>query len=85
MFSPLLPPSERGPKLFFTSAKTGDYVKDVFDYIVLRVVKRWEYEDRLEARRMHIRETSAAETIRLGMKGHQATKSWIFRESCCGA
>lgn len=60
---------DRGPKLFFTSAKTGDGVEDVFEYIAKRVVGRWEYEERVEARRMHMREASAADTIQLG-NGH---------------
>jgi hypothetical protein len=40
---------EKGPKLFWTSAKTGEGVKDVFGYIARRVVTRWEWEDTLEA------------------------------------
>jgi len=65
---PLLlpPPPERGPKLFFTSAKTGEGVADVFEYIAYRVSRKWEYEECIEARRMHYQESSAAETIRLG-------------------
>lgn len=55
--SPPLPP-ERGPKLFFASAKTGEGVKDVFEYIAHRVVSKWDYEDWLEARRMHFREST---------------------------
>jgi Ras-related protein Rab-7A len=62
----LPPPPDRGPKLFFTSAKTGEGVSEVFEYIARRVVRRWEYEERLEARQMHIREASGAESVRLG-------------------
>jgi len=48
-----------GPKLFFTSAKTGEGVTDVFEYVARRVVRRWEYEELMDAQRMHFREPSA--------------------------
>jgi Ras-related protein Rab-7A len=35
----------RGPKLFFTSAKTGAGVSEVFSYVARRVVTRWEWEE----------------------------------------
>jgi len=35
----------RGPKIFFTSAKTGAGVSDVFGYVARRVVMRWEWEE----------------------------------------
>ncbi len=35
----------RGPKLFFTSAKTGAGVSGVFAYVARRVVMRWEWEE----------------------------------------
>ncbi|KAF8237653.1 ras-domain-containing protein [Tricholoma matsutake] len=76
--TPLPPPPDRGPKLFFTSAKTGEGVSDVFEYIARRVVRRWEYEERLEARQMHIREASAAEPVRLGSS--ERTGGGV----CCG-
>lgn len=79
----LPPPPARGPKLFFTSAKTGEGVADVFEYIAARVVRRWEYEERVEARRMHIREASTADTIRLGLDGRkQEMRTWA---RCCGS
>jgi hypothetical protein len=40
---------DNGPRLFWTSAKTGEGVKDVFEYIATRVVTRWDWDDRLEA------------------------------------
>jgi hypothetical protein len=75
----LPPPPDRGPKLFFTSAKTGEGVSAVFEYIAGRVIRRWEYEERLEARQLHIREASAVEPIRLGFG--QSTRG---RERICG-
>ena len=35
----------RGPKLSFTSAKTGAGVSEVFAYVARRVVMRWEWEE----------------------------------------
>ncbi|KAL4080151.1 P-loop containing nucleoside triphosphate hydrolase protein [Scleroderma yunnanense] len=37
------------PKLFFTSAKTGEGVSDVFEYITRRVIMRWDYEEAMDA------------------------------------
>ncbi|KAF5309533.1 hypothetical protein D9619_012413 [Psilocybe cf. subviscida] len=59
--APPLPP-DRGPKLFFTSAKTGDGVRDVFEYIARRVVLKWEHDEWAEARVMHFRDASGATT-----------------------
>ncbi|PBK88334.1 ras-domain-containing protein [Armillaria gallica] len=74
---------DRGPKLFYTSAKTGDGVADVFEYIARRVVLRWEYDERIEARRLHIREASAADTIRLGLERREASRTRLG--NCCGS
>ena len=68
--SPQLPKPERKPKLFLTSAKTGDGVAGVFEYIAKRVVTRWEYQEDLEARTMHMRE-STSDTIRLSFPNSQ--------------
>ncbi|KAK0186816.1 P-loop containing nucleoside triphosphate hydrolase protein [Armillaria mellea] len=77
---------DRGPKLFYTSAKTGDGVVDVFEYIARRVVLRWEYDERIEARRLHIREASAADTIRLGMeRGSRGPGDRSRWGNCCGS
>ncbi|TFK64460.1 hypothetical protein BDN72DRAFT_747440, partial [Pluteus cervinus] len=80
--SSLPPPPAKGPKLFLTSAKTGTGVSDVFEYIARRVVRRTEYLERLESRRLHIRESSAAETIRLGLQNAQRSKEG---RSCCAS
>jgi len=34
-----------GPALFFTSAKTGEGLAEVFEYIGARVTKQWEWEE----------------------------------------
>ncbi|KAF8808601.1 ras-domain-containing protein [Phlegmacium glaucopus] len=87
----LPPPPERGPKLFFTSAKTGEGVADVFEYIAHRVSRKWEYEERIEARRMHYRDSSAAETIRLGLDNWGSEVGSVVRDGggrsrgCCSS
>jgi hypothetical protein len=35
----------RGPKVFFTSAKTGAGLSEVFGYVARHVVMRWEWEE----------------------------------------
>ena len=65
---PLKP--ERKPRLFLTSAKTGDGVVGVFEYIAKRVVTRWEYQEDLEARTMHMQESTSG-TIRIGIPNSQ--------------
>ncbi|KAI5886641.1 P-loop containing nucleoside triphosphate hydrolase protein [Schizophyllum commune H4-8] len=37
---------ELGPRLFFASAKTGENVPDIFEYVARRVIQRWEREER---------------------------------------
>ncbi|KIK91210.1 hypothetical protein PAXRUDRAFT_831030 [Paxillus rubicundulus Ve08.2h10] len=78
------PPPERGPKLFFTSAKTGEGVCEVFEYIAQRVVTRWEYEGAIDARTLHVQGTSSTgtETIRLGLA--RGESNWRPSGSCCG-
>lgn len=78
---PIHSPPERRPKLFFTSAKTGEGVSDVFEYIARRVVTRWEYEEAIEARTLHIQDSSIEGTIRLG-RPHSTHLSWM-KPSCC--
>jgi Ras-related protein Rab-7A len=76
-------PPERGPRLFFTSAKTGEGVNDVFEYIARRVVRKWEYDEWLDARRMHFRDTTMSEGATLMGSGRSESvtarsdrKSW---------
>ena len=68
----------RGPKLFFTSAKTGAGVSDVFTYVAQRVVMRWEWEE------AHAEEiNSAGSTVHLG--DHRSTPSRTRRPACCSS
>ena len=89
---PLPLPLERGPKLFFTSAKTGEGVADVFEYIAYRLSRKLEYEEQLESRRMHYQESSAAETINLGLDNGGAGRNAVVRDGsgrwahgCCSS
>ncbi|PCH33015.1 ras-domain-containing protein [Wolfiporia cocos MD-104 SS10] len=74
------PTPERGPQLFFTSAKTGVGVADVFAYVARRVVMRWEYEEALDARTLHVQDGSADDaTIRLDHDKRRGVGT------CCGS
>ncbi|KZW02715.1 ras-domain-containing protein [Exidia glandulosa HHB12029] len=69
---------EMGPRLFFTSAKTGEQVSDVFAYVARRVVARWEWDE------THIRDSlifsepgsDDDDTVRLG-------RSRVLQRPCC--
>lgn len=77
-----LPPQpDRRPKLFFTSAKTGEGVSDVFEYITRRVVMRWDYEEAIEAVSLHPQDTMlpTGETITLS----RGEAQWPSGP-CCG-
>ncbi|CCL99975.1 uncharacterized protein FIBRA_02000 [Fibroporia radiculosa] len=78
--SALPPPPERRPKLFFSSAKTGEGVADIFEYVARRVVMQCEYEEALEARTLHIQD--ADDTIRLS---RTPTDNRRLMTSCCGS
>lgn len=84
---PTLPdPPDTGPKLFFTSAKTGTGVSDAFEYIAVRVVKKWEYEEAVEARTVHMRDESDGDTVRLGLGLglEDVRRKWKAPGVCCG-
>ncbi|KAI0770924.1 P-loop containing nucleoside triphosphate hydrolase protein [Trametes elegans] len=81
--TPPRPPPERYPRLFFTSAKTGEGVADVFEYVARRVVARQEYEEALEARTMHVHDADQSMSIRLGAGGGPSEGRWAG-VSCCG-
>ncbi|KAF8956649.1 hypothetical protein BDZ97DRAFT_1850735 [Flammula alnicola] len=72
MPTPPLPP-ERGPKLFFTSAKMGEGVNDVFEYIARRVVRKWEYDEWA---------SGGGDTIRLQGEGWRRRK---VMNDCCSS
>uniref|UniRef100_A0A0W0EY41 Putative ras-domain-containing protein n=1 Tax=Moniliophthora roreri TaxID=221103 RepID=A0A0W0EY41_MONRR len=81
-------PPDRGPKLFFTSAKTGEGVREVFEYIAQRVIKKWEYDEMIESRRMSMREAGTfleegRDTIDLN--GRSKAKTTMSFGSCCGS
>lgn len=75
-------PPDLGAKLFFTSAKTGLGVSEVFEYIALRVLRKLEYEEAVEARTMHIRDASDGDTVRLGLA--DGGRNWKVPGACCG-
>ncbi|KAI0353210.1 ras-domain-containing protein [Trametes cingulata] len=84
------PPLERFPKLFFTSAKTGEGVADVFEYVARRVVARQEYEEALEARTMHVHDADQSMSIHLSASGGGASSAAFEgsrwgNASCCGS
>jgi Ras-related protein Rab-7A len=68
-----------GPKLFFTSAKTGVGVSEVFTYVARRVVMRWEREE--EAVYVGVPDFDGDNsTVYLG---DATTRS--FRPACCSS
>ncbi|KLO17842.1 ras-domain-containing protein [Schizopora paradoxa] len=76
---------ERGPKLFLTSARTGEGVAPVFEYIAKRVTMRNDYLSAVEDRTFHIREGTAT-TIRLAPSQSSSVFSkWNSKASCCGS
>lgn len=79
-YAPPAPP-ERYPKLFFTSAKTGEGVKDVFEYVARRVVVRQEYEEAIEARTMHVQEANQRTSILLSNYPPERRGGGL----CCGS
>jgi Ras-related protein Rab-7A len=75
-----LPRPPRGPKLFFTSAKTGSGVSEVFDYVARRVVMRWEWE---EAHTSASNLVGNYSTVHLG---HALTEEKrAFLSACCSS
>ncbi|KAG2102512.1 P-loop containing nucleoside triphosphate hydrolase protein [Suillus discolor] len=81
--SSLPDPPDTGPKLFFTSAKTGTGVSDAFEYIAVRVVKKWEYEEAVEARTFHVSDESDGNTVKLGLEDGKRKRN-ARGASCCG-
>ena len=79
------PHPERRPKLFLTSAKTGAGVANVFEYIAKRVVMKWEYEEAIEARTLHVRDgTMTSGVIQLDQPTKRSKLgNWMNGWSCC--
>ena len=75
--TPPRPP--RGPKLFFTSAKTGAGVSDVFAYVARRVVMRWEWEE------THVGSPTLGNYSTVHLGNTTAGKKRMFRPACCSA
>ncbi|KAK7688331.1 hypothetical protein QCA50_008703 [Cerrena zonata] len=82
---PLPPQPDLRPKLFLTSAKTGEGVADIFEYIAKRVVMRWEYDEAVDARTLHFQEASVDDTIRLGSPFSDRASLWNMGKSRCCA
>lgn len=85
-----LDPPEQRPKLFFTSAKTGEGVADVFEYVARRVVGRWEWERRAreeEGAEAWDREgwQGNGDTITVGLRRPDTREGWGMRaaKGCC--
>ena len=70
----------RGPKLFFTSAKTGVGVPEVFAYVAQRVVMRWEWE---EARAEGTSTAGNGSAVHLG--DHRSAQRKTLRAACCSS
>lgn len=77
-----------GPALFFTSAKTGENLVDVFNYIGERVVRKWEWEES----QLHMLESGGApgttgngdsRIILRGLQDGDSTRSKSKDWSCC--
>ncbi|KAF7983566.1 hypothetical protein HWV62_21158 [Athelia sp. TMB] len=77
--SPTLSQPDRRPKLLFTSAKTGEGVAEVFEYVARRVVLKWEWEQRVADEQGW---ENGEDTIRIGLGGREG---WAKRtaRSCC--
>jgi Ras-related protein Rab-7A len=76
-----LPPRPpRGPKLFFTSAKTGAGVSEVFAYIAQRVVMRWEWEEEQTGPPIGLGSTST-----VGLEDSVDGQKKTSRLACCSS
>lgn len=79
--SSVLPPLERRPKLLFTSAKTGEGVANVFEYVARRVVVKWEWERR-ESEGDGWEDGDQDDTIRIGMRNGEGLGRRTARRCC---
>jgi Ras-related protein Rab-7A len=82
---PPLQPLERRPKLFFTSAKTGEGVNEVFEYVARRVVVKWEWEAR-EWDEEAEWEGRESDTVRVGLRdGERGGLGMKIARGCCAS
>jgi len=80
---PPLQSLERRPMLFFTSAKTGEGVSEVFEYIARRVVVKWEWEAR-EWDEDGEWEGREDDTVRVGLRdGERDGLGMRVAKGCC--
>ncbi|KAJ3842712.1 ras-domain-containing protein [Lentinula raphanica] len=63
-------PPDTGPRLFFASAKTGEGVNDVFEYVAKRVVRQWDWETEQEQKR-RVGEDDDDEYVRIPGTNHR--------------
>ncbi|KAF8519206.1 P-loop containing nucleoside triphosphate hydrolase protein [Gautieria morchelliformis] len=73
-------PLDRGPRLFLTSAKTGQSVPLVFEYIAKRVVLRWEWEETVQERTFDYTDPAETGTVRLAQS---LKKDSGWTSTCC--
>ncbi|KAG9124700.1 hypothetical protein FRC07_010590 [Ceratobasidium sp. 392] len=74
-------PPETGPRLFWASARTGDGVVPVFEYIARRVVQRWEWEESRLGYDEGEDEDDGPTALRLRSDWGKGKKSW--KAACC--
>ncbi|CUA77209.1 Ras-related protein RABG2 [Rhizoctonia solani] len=72
---------ESGPKVFWSSARTGESVSSVFEYVARRVVQRWEWEESRLGSDEGIEEDSGPTTMRLREGWGKGKLGW--QSACC--
>jgi Ras-related protein Rab-7A len=72
---------ETGPKLFWSSARTGEGVASIFEYVARRVVQRWEWEESRLGFDEGIEDDGGPTAQRLGEDWGKGKRSW--RTACC--
>ncbi|KAJ3824999.1 ras-domain-containing protein [Lentinula raphanica] len=63
-------PPDTGPRLFFASAKTGEGVNDVFEYVAKRVVRQWDWETE-QKQKQRVGEDDDDEYVRIPGTNHR--------------